>query len=106
MGGGRGRAVSGERAPRRGRAPGDPEVKRRGDWILKAVRSAVSERAGDDADLGLELNRWVFGRLQQDEIRTKRPIKKALWDWSRTYRTEISTQLIVTSCLAFTSMRL
>jgi len=79
--GGAGEAeVSGGRAPRRGPAARDPEVKRLGDPILKAVRSAISERAGDDVDLGFKLNRWVFSRLHLDERRVKEPIKKALWE--------------------------
>ena len=64
----------------RGPKPKDPEVKRIGDAILNHVRFVISEAAGDDVDLRFKLNRWVFSRLLQDEIRVKRPIKKKLWE--------------------------
>jgi hypothetical protein len=70
-----------ETAPRRkGRAPDDPEVKRIGDAILSHVRLVISLAAGQDANLQFKLNRWVFSRLQQEEIRAKRPIKRKLWE--------------------------
>ena len=58
----------------------DPEVKRIGDQILNHVRFIIETAAGDDPDLKFKLNRWVFARLLQDEIRIKRPIKQASWD--------------------------
>jgi len=72
----------GEQTPSlsRGPAPRDSEVKRIGDEILNHVRFLVAEMAGDDLDKRFKLNRWVLSRLLQDEIRVKRPIKKALWD--------------------------
>ena len=64
----------------RGPKPKDPEVKRLGDEILNHVRFVISLAAGDKSDLRFKLNRWVFSRLLQDEIRVKRPIKQQLWD--------------------------
>jgi len=64
---------------RRGPAARDPEVKRVGDKILDATRAAITKAADDDVDFYFKVNRWVFARLHQDEIRTKRPIKAALW---------------------------
>ena len=63
----------------RGGKARDPEVKKAGDRILRQVRKSIAEGAGDDHDLYFKLNRWVFSRLQQDEIRLKKPIKQALW---------------------------
>jgi len=64
----------------RGPVAKDPEVKRIGDAILKNARFVISLAAGDDIDKRFKLNRWVFSRLLQDEIRVKRPIKQKLWD--------------------------
>jgi hypothetical protein len=64
----------------RGPRPKDPEIKRIGDRILKDVRSEITLAAGDDEDQRFKINRWVFARLHNDEIRIKRPIKKKLWD--------------------------
>ena len=64
----------------RGPQARDPEVKRIGDALLGHVRLVISLAAGDDQDKQFRLNRWVFSRLLQDEIRAKRPIKKELWD--------------------------
>ena len=64
----------------RGPKPRDPEVKRIGDPILNHVRFDIGLAAGDNDDLRFKLNRWIFSRLLQDEIRVKRPIKKKLWD--------------------------
>ena len=55
-------------------------MKRIGDQILNHVRFIIETAAGSDPDLKFKLNRWVFARLLQDEIRIKRPIKQALWD--------------------------
>jgi len=66
--------------PTRGPAPKDPVVKQLGDEILDHVRFVLKVACGDDADLRFKLNRWVFSRLMQEEIRLKRPIKKALWE--------------------------
>lgn len=64
----------------RGPVAKDPEVKRIGDAILDNARFVISLAAGDDIDKRFKLNRWVFSRLLQDEIRVKRPIKRKLWD--------------------------
>lgn len=64
----------------RGPEARDPEIKRIGDSLLHHVRDMISLAAGDDADKKFKLNRWVFSRLLQDEIRVKRPIKRELWD--------------------------
>ena len=63
----------------RGPQPKDPEVKRIGDAILKHARFVIS-LSSQDTDFRFRVNRWVFSRLLQDEIRVKRPIKKKLWD--------------------------
>jgi len=55
-------------------------VKRIGDAILNHVRFVINETAKENADLKFKLNRWVCARLQQDEIREKKPIKQKLWD--------------------------
>ena len=55
-------------------------VKRIGDAILNHVRFMINETAKEDTDLRFKLNRWVYTRLQQEEIRKKRPIKQKLWD--------------------------
>jgi len=64
----------------RGPKPKDPEVKRLGDEILKHIRFVVSLAANDDPGLRFKLNRWVFSRLLQDEMRLKRPVKRELWN--------------------------
>ena len=56
------------------------DVKRVGDALLNHVRFMIKETAKDDADLRFKLNRWVYARLMQDEIREKRPIKQKLWE--------------------------
>lgn len=95
----RGNLGEGEPSPKRGpeearvgdNLPGDavgvtrnrrgpqPEVKRIGDTILSQVRFALSLAAPQDANLRFRLNRWVYARLMQDEIRGKRVIKQKLW---------------------------
>ena len=65
---------------RRGPEPRDAEIKRLGDAILAHVRFVISLGADSDDDKRFKLNRWVFSRLLQDEIRVKRPIKQRLWD--------------------------
>ena len=67
-------------APTRGPEAKDPEVKRIGDELLNHVRFIVTLAAGEDSDLRFKLNRWVFSRLLQDEIRIKRPVKQKLWE--------------------------
>ena len=64
----------------KGPQPKDADIKRIGDAILNHVRLFVSLAAGEDADKRFRLNRWVFSRLLQDEVRVKRPIKKHLWE--------------------------
>jgi hypothetical protein len=66
--------------PARGPLARDQEIKLAGDALLNHVRTMVSLIVGDDVDKRFKLNRWIFSRLLQDEIRTKRPIKKLLWD--------------------------
>lgn len=62
----------------------DSDVKRIGDGILRQVRFILDETSHDDDNLRFKLNRWVYARLQLDEIRVKRPIKQALWDAGQT----------------------
>jgi len=64
----------------RGPQPKDPEIKRLGDAVLNHVRLMLDLAAGDDVTKRFKLNRWVFSRLLQDEVRVKRPIKRKLWD--------------------------
>jgi hypothetical protein len=66
--------------PIRGPVAKDAEVKRIGDAILNNARFVISLAAGNDINKQFKLNRWVFSRLMQDEIRVKRPIKQKLWD--------------------------
>jgi 5-methylcytosine-specific restriction endonuclease McrA len=56
------------------------KIKRVGDEILNHARFVIGVAAGNDAQMRFKLNRWVYARLQQEEIREKRPIKQALWD--------------------------
>jgi len=65
---------------RRGPVAKDPTVKKIGDEILRQVHVMLDLAAGKDDLMRFKLNRWVFRRLLQDEIRIKRPIKKHLWD--------------------------
>jgi len=65
---------------RQGPVAKDPAVKRIGDEMLRQVRFILDLAAGPDDLMRFKLNRWVFSRLLQDEIRIKRPIKKRLWD--------------------------
>lgn len=58
----------------------EDQIKLIGDNILNHVRMKVKEFAKDDEDFEFKLNRWVYARLQQDEIAKKRPIKQELWD--------------------------
>lgn len=64
----------------RGPEARDPGVKKLGDSILEHTRFVIALAAKEDPDLRFRLNRWVFARLMREEIRLKRPIKKALWD--------------------------
>lgn len=64
----------------RGRSARDERVKALGDPILKRVRAELDLTAGEDATLRFKLNRWVFSRLMNDETKSKRPIKQALWN--------------------------
>jgi hypothetical protein len=64
----------------RGSPHAEEAVKRVGDSILKDVRSAMEAASHNDSGFQFRLNRWIYSRLQQDEIKTKRPIKKQLWD--------------------------
>ncbi len=58
----------------------EEKVKRIGDAILGHARFVIGMAAGNDAGMRFKLNRWVYARLMQDEIREKRPVKQALWD--------------------------
>jgi len=73
-------AAAPQRAGSRGPKAADPEVKRLGDQILQHIRFTLDLAAGDDDLRRFKVNRWVFSRLLQDEIKVKRPIKKRLWD--------------------------
>lgn len=64
----------------RGPAARDLDVKRVGDAVLDHVRFVLDLAARGDQSLRFKLNRWVFARLLQDEIRVKRPVKERLWD--------------------------
>lgn len=55
-------------------------IKEHGDRILRDARQAITEAAAGDHQLRFKINRWVFSRLQQDEILQKKPIKQELWD--------------------------
>lgn len=63
----------------RGPQAKNPEIKRIGDGLLNHIRMVIGLAAGDNVTKHFKLNRWVFSRLLQDEIRVKRPIKQALW---------------------------
>ncbi len=65
---------------RRGPVAKDPTVKKIGDEILRQVRFMLDLAAGENDLMRFKLNRWVFPRLQYDEVRIKRPIKKHLWE--------------------------
>jgi len=58
----------------------DNKIKRVGDAILRHIRFVIGEVAGNDVNLRFKLNRWIFARLQQEEIKAKRPVKQKLWD--------------------------
>ena len=58
----------------------DPKVKKIGDEILNHINFVMDISSGDDANLRFKLNRWVYSRLLQSEIKAKRPIKKKLWE--------------------------
>ncbi len=57
----------------------EDKIKRIGDEILGHARFVIGVAAGNDAQMRFKLNRWVYARLMQDEIREKRPVKQALW---------------------------
>jgi len=58
----------------------DPDVKRIGDQILDHINFVLDVSAKNDSDLRFKINRWVYSRLLQAEVRAKRPIKKQLWN--------------------------
>ena len=58
----------------------EDKIKRIGDRILDHARFVIGVAARNDAQMRFKLNRWVYQRLLQEEIRQKRPIKQALWD--------------------------
>jgi hypothetical protein len=74
------RTSQGSGAVVRGPRAKDDKVKSLGDAILSHVRFVIGLAAGSDEVLRFKINRWVFARLLQDEIRGKRPIKKSLWN--------------------------
>ncbi|MCX5634722.1 MAG: hypothetical protein NTW55_02615 [Planctomycetota bacterium] len=55
-------------------------IKQIGDEILRNVRFVIGVAAENNAQMRFKLNRWVYARLQQEEIRKKRPVKQSLWD--------------------------
>lgn len=69
-----------QRTAKPARPAPDDSIKRIGDRILDDVRSGIKLAAKDNTRMRFKLRRWVYGRLMQEEIREKRPIKKALWD--------------------------
>ncbi len=62
------------------RTPENDRIKPIGDKILERARLDIELAARDDVRLRFKLRRWVYARLMQEEIREKRPIKRALWD--------------------------
>lgn len=58
----------------------DPKVKKIGDQILNHINFVLDISAKNNSDFRFKINRWVYSRLLQAEIRTKRPIKKQLWN--------------------------
>ncbi len=58
----------------------EDKVKRIGDEILGHARFVIGVASRNDEQTRFKLNRWVYARLMQDEIREKRPVKQALWD--------------------------
>ena len=65
---------------KKGKETKDEKIKRIGDAILEHARFVIGIAAGNDAQMRFKLNRWVYARLMQEEIREKRPVKQALWD--------------------------
>jgi len=65
---------------RKKRETKEERIKRIGDAILEHARFVIGMAAGNDAGIRFKLNRWVYARLMQDEIREKRPVKQSLWD--------------------------
>jgi 5-methylcytosine-specific restriction endonuclease McrA len=63
-----------------GKPPKDDTIKPIGDKILEHARFGIELAAKDDIRIRFKLRRWVYQRLLQEEIREKRPIKRALWD--------------------------
>lgn len=58
----------------------DPDVKKIGDQILNHINFVLDMSTKSNADLRFKINRWVYSRLLQAEVRAKRPIKKQLWN--------------------------
>ena len=58
----------------------EDKVKRIGDEILGHARFVIGVASRNDEQMRFKLNRWVYARLMQDEIREKRPVKHTLWD--------------------------
>ena len=76
----RGRPKRSSRIVLQKRETREDKVKRIGDEILEHARFVIGVASGNDARMRFKLNRWVYARLLQDEIREKRPVKQALWD--------------------------
>jgi len=55
-------------------------IKDYGDTILRQTRISITEAANGNATLRFKINRWVYSRLMQDEVQTKKPFKQELWD--------------------------
>jgi len=74
-----GRITSTQKLPSKSPESG-PDVKRIGDQILAHISFILDISAKNDSDLRFKINRWVYSRLLQAEVRAKRPIKKQLWN--------------------------
>lgn len=77
--GGRSRKASRIVLQKKKRETKEDKVKRIGDEILEHARFVIGVAAGNNTQMRFKLNRWVYARLMQDEIREKRPVKQALW---------------------------
>jgi len=58
----------------------DPQVKKIGDSLLSHINFVLDTVSGDDHVLRFKLNRWIYARLHQKEVQSKKPIKKELWN--------------------------
>jgi len=58
----------------------DSKIKNIGDGLLYHINFVLDTASAGDETLRFKLNRWVYTRLHQKEIQSKRPIKKQLWE--------------------------